>query len=51
VIVDTGALADLEAAIDRLSAEAIAALDDIDITAGARGELGDLARYVVGRPG
>jgi geranylgeranyl diphosphate synthase, type I len=51
VIVDTGALADLEAAIDRLSAEAIAALDDIDIIASARSELGDLARYVVGRPG
>jgi geranylgeranyl diphosphate synthase type I len=51
VIVDSGALADLEAAIERLSSAAIAALDDIDITDDARGELADLARYVVDRPG
>ncbi len=30
VIVDTGALADLEATIDRLTAEAVAALDGLD---------------------
>jgi geranylgeranyl diphosphate synthase type I len=51
VIVDTGALADLEATIEGLAAAAIAALDGIDIAAGARDELADLARYVVGRPG
>jgi geranylgeranyl diphosphate synthase type I len=51
VIVDTGALDELEAAIDRLSDEAIDALSTIDITADARGELAGLAHYVVGRAG
>ena len=51
VIVDTGALDDLEAAIDRLSDEAIDALSTIDITSDARHELAGLAHYVVGRAG
>ena len=51
VIIETGALDALEAAIERLSDEAIAALDSIDITPDARRELADLAHYVVGRAG
>ena len=46
VIVDTGALADLEATIDRLTADAVAALDAIPITTDARDELAALARFV-----
>jgi geranylgeranyl diphosphate synthase type I len=51
VIVDTGALAELELAIERLSGEAIEALATIDIAAVAREELVALAHYVVGRAG
>ena len=51
VIVDTGALDQLEAAIDRLSDEAIDALSTTAITETARHELVDLAHYVVGRAG
>jgi geranylgeranyl diphosphate synthase, type I len=51
VIVDTGALDELEAAIMRLSDEAIEALASIDIIPVARDELGELARYVVSRAG
>jgi geranylgeranyl diphosphate synthase type I len=46
VIVDTGALADLEATIDRLTEEAVAALDVIPIDARARHELAMLAAFV-----
>jgi geranylgeranyl diphosphate synthase, type I len=49
VIVDTGALAELEAAIERLSSEAVNALDTIDLTPVARAELVELAHYVVDR--
>jgi geranylgeranyl diphosphate synthase type I len=46
VIVETGALADLEATIARLTAEAIAAIELAPITALARDELVALATYV-----
>jgi geranylgeranyl diphosphate synthase type I len=46
VIVDTGALADLERHIATLTDEAIAALDHVDLTGGARRELADLAGFV-----
>ena len=49
VIVDTGALADLEATIDRLTAEAIVAIEVAPITAEARAELVALAGYVSNR--
>jgi geranylgeranyl diphosphate synthase type I len=46
VIVDTGALADLEATISRLTAEAVAAIERAEIAARARDELVALAAYV-----
>jgi geranylgeranyl diphosphate synthase type I len=46
VIVDTGALADLEATISRLTDEAVAAIERAPITAEARGELVALAAFV-----
>lgn len=46
VIVDTGALADLESTIDRLTAEAVAALDTMPLTSAARDELAALAGFV-----
>lgn len=46
VIVDTGALADLEATIERLTAEAEAAIALAPITDQARTELVALAAYV-----
>jgi geranylgeranyl diphosphate synthase type I len=46
VIVDTGALADLESSITALTDEAIAAARAADITAEARDELIALAHYV-----
>jgi geranylgeranyl diphosphate synthase type I len=49
VIVDTGALDELEVAIEQLSDEAVTALDDAEITAVTRAELAQLARYVVSR--
>jgi geranylgeranyl diphosphate synthase, type I len=51
VIVATGALAEQEAEIERLSDEAIGALTGIDIVAAAKDELAALARYVAGRTG
>ncbi len=45
-IVDTGALADLEATITRLTDEALAALDHLDTSSEVRAELVDLATYV-----
>ena len=49
VIVDTGALVELEARIGDLADQAVAALDRADITEDARHELTELAAYVVGR--
>ncbi|MFZ4812866.1 MAG: polyprenyl synthetase family protein, partial [Ilumatobacteraceae bacterium] len=46
VIVDTGALADLEATITALTDEALNAIDKATITDEARGELVQLANYV-----
>jgi geranylgeranyl diphosphate synthase type I len=46
VIVDTGALADLEATISRLTDEAVAAIEVAPITSAARHELVALAAYV-----
>ena len=46
VIVDTGALADLEATIDRLTAEAVAALDGLELAGDARPQLIALAEFV-----
>jgi len=46
VIVETGALADLEATISRLTAEAVAAIGNVPITTEARAELVELAAYV-----
>jgi geranylgeranyl pyrophosphate synthase len=46
VIIDTGALADLEASITSLTDEAIAAAHAADITTEARDELVALAYYV-----
>jgi geranylgeranyl diphosphate synthase type I len=49
VIVDTGALADLEATIAERSAQAIAALAHIPLGGNARAELAALAEYVIDR--
>jgi geranylgeranyl diphosphate synthase type I len=49
VIVDTGALADLEATIAARSAEAVAALTQIPLVGEARAELAALADFVTGR--
>ena len=46
VIIDTGALADLEATITRLTAEAVAAIERATIVADARHELVALAAFV-----
>jgi geranylgeranyl diphosphate synthase type I len=46
VIVATGALADLEATIARLTDEAVAALDSIELAGSARSELIELAGFV-----
>jgi geranylgeranyl diphosphate synthase type I len=46
VIVDTGALADLEATIVRLTGEALAALERLDLIGGAADELAALAEFV-----
>jgi geranylgeranyl diphosphate synthase type I len=45
-IIDSGALADLEATITRLTAEAVAAIERAPIEPGARDELIALATYV-----
>ena len=49
VIVETGALAELETTIERLADEAVAALAGIELHGGAAGELENLAHYVVAR--
>lgn len=49
VIVDTGALAELEATIERLAEEAIGSLEAIDLDDPAAAELELLAHYVVSR--
>lgn len=49
VIVACGALAEMEAIIDRLASEAVAALDAIDLAGSARSELSSLAEYVTRR--
>lgn len=49
VLVDTGALAELEEQIDRLAAEALAALDHAPLTDDALKGLDELARYVAWR--
>jgi geranylgeranyl pyrophosphate synthase len=46
VIVDTGALADLEATIAGLTAGAVAALDRLELVGDARDELIALAEFV-----
>jgi geranylgeranyl diphosphate synthase type I len=46
VIVDTGALDDLEATIARLTSQAIVALDQLELAGDARGELIGLAEFV-----
>lgn len=48
-MLDTGALDELEAAIESLAAEAVAALEGIAIAPVARDELAALAEYVVSR--
>lgn len=49
VLVETGALAELEAQIDRLATEALAALDDVPLTEDAVKGLDELARFVAWR--
>ena len=49
VLVDTGALAEHEAIIERLAAEAVDALDAADVTDDARKELTHLAHFVAWR--
>jgi geranylgeranyl diphosphate synthase type I len=45
----TGAVAEIEAAIERLVAESLAALDRVPITDGAKAALADLGRFVAWR--
>jgi geranylgeranyl pyrophosphate synthase len=49
VIIDTGALADLEAHIDALAVEAVDSLVHAPITSPAKAELEALADYVTAR--
>ena len=49
VIIDTGALAELEQRIEALAAEAVAAIEQIDLAPPATAELVALADYVVAR--
>jgi len=49
VLVATGAVRAVEAEIEALADEALAALDKADLAAGARAELEELARYVAWR--
>ena len=51
VIIDTGALAELESTIERLGEEAVRALAEINLDGDARPQLESLARYVVVRSG
>jgi geranylgeranyl diphosphate synthase type I len=48
-IVDSGALAEIEDDIERLTARAVDAIDAAEVTPAAREELVDLARYVAAR--
>jgi geranylgeranyl diphosphate synthase type I len=49
LLVRTGAVAEIEAAIERLVAESLAALDRVPITDGAKAALADLGRFVAWR--
>jgi geranylgeranyl diphosphate synthase, type I len=49
LLVDTGALDEIEGLIDRLTTRAIDAIDAADITPNARDELVELARFVASR--
>jgi geranylgeranyl diphosphate synthase, type I len=49
VLVDTGALAAVEAAIETLTADAVAALETVQLTAEARDALAELAHFVARR--
>ncbi len=49
VLVDTGAVEAVEKLIDALTSRAIDALEAADVTAEARDELVDLARFVASR--
>ncbi len=49
ILRDTGALAEIEAEIERLATDAIAAVEHADVTAEARGALVDLAHFVAWR--
>lgn len=49
IMIDTGALAALEARIDQLTAEAMIALDAVGLSPGATCELRELARFVTRR--
>ena len=49
VLLETGAVEQLERSIDELVAQALVALDTAPLTPGARHALGDLAQYVAGR--
>jgi geranylgeranyl diphosphate synthase type I len=49
VLVDTGALAEVESQIDELAEEALSALDGADLTDDARKALEELAHYVAWR--
>ena len=49
VLVDTGAVRSIEASIDALTSDAIAAIKVADITDEARGALVDLAQFVAWR--
>jgi geranylgeranyl diphosphate synthase type I len=50
IIVSTGALQDMEDTIERLTTEALAALDAIPFDAGVKVQLTELAGYVSDRP-
>jgi geranylgeranyl diphosphate synthase type I len=49
VLVDTGAVAELEARIDALTAEALAVAKELPVTAEAQVALGELAAFVADR--
>ena len=49
LLVDTGALAEIEGSIDRLTGQAVDAIEAAEIPPVARDELVDLARYVAAR--
>ena len=49
LLVDTGALAEIEASVERLTGRAVDAIEAADIAPEARDELVDLARYVAAR--